>query len=295
MSDRTGPSVCHKAYAKINLYLHITGQRPDGYHELDSLFAFTDYGDELTVSPADAFSLTVQGAYGDLLSDPEENLVWKAAKILADRMGVPLNGAVVLDKVLPVAAGLGGGSADAAAVLRGLQDLWKLTPDNIELHDIALKLGADVPACLHSTGSQAGGIGDELRPVVLPACGVLLVNPNIGLQTGEVFAAWHDANGAYRQANEQLGDVSTFAALVSRLKMASNDLAAPALKLVPEIGGVLAALEAEPTCALARMSGSGATCFGLFSSLDEAAIAGKKLASARPDWWVQATTLRGAA
>jgi len=295
MSDGTAPTVRQKAYAKFNLYLHITGQRPDGYHELDTLFAFTEYGDDLTLTPADQFSLNVDGAFGSVLTNPRENLVWKAAQSLAEHMDMPMSEAVELVKVLPVAAGLGGGSADAAAVLRGLIDLWRVTPDESSLHDIALKLGADVPACLYSLGAQASGIGDELQTVSLPHCGVLLVNPGIGLQTGDVFTAWHDTDSPYRSGKRQIGDVSTFEALVRCIQDASNDLEAPAIALVPQIGDVLAALASQPACALARMSGSGATCFGLFAEQSEALAAGNKLASAHPDWWVQATALRGGA
>ena len=277
------------APAKLNLYLHVTGRRGDGYHELDSLVTFTSLADTLEIAPADSPGLTVSGPFADAL-DAGDNLAARAAAALAERMGRPAGVRIALDKRIPVAAGLGGGSADAAAVLRGLARLWRLGPEHaVALQDVALSLGADVPVCLASRAARMTGIGERLRPPPrLPPFAALLVNPGVPVPTGRVFKARRGPFSAENPIDEAPQDAPALAALLSTRR---NDLEQPARAEAPEIGRVLARLAEAPGCLLARMSGSGGTCFGLFA--DEAAAAGAAGAIARdhPSWWVKPTGL----
>ena len=277
------------APAKLNLYLHVTGRRADGYHELDSLVAFTALADTLEIAPAESLRLSVTGPFADAL-DVGDNLAARAATALAEKLGRPADVRITLDKRIPVAAGLGGGSADAAAVLRGLARLWRLGAEHAgDLQETALGLGADVPVCLDSRAAHMAGIGEALSaPPHLPSCGVLLVNPGVPVPTGPVFAA---RRGPFSAASRIEEAPQNAAALAALLRSRRNDLEQPALAQVPEIGRVLARLAAAPGCLLARMSGSGGTCFGLFEN--EAAAAGTAGAIARdhPAWWVQPTRL----
>ena len=277
------------APAKLNLYLHVTGRRADGYHELDSLVTFTALADTLEIAPAESLRLSVTGPFADAL-DAGDNLAAQAATALAEKLGRPADVRITLDKRIPVAAGLGGGSADAAAVLRGLAQLWRLGAEHAgDLRETALGLGADVPVCLDSRAAHMAGIGEALSaPPHLPSCGVLLVNPGVPVPTGPVFAARRGPFSAASRIDEAPQNAPALAAL---LRSRRNDLEQPALAQVPEIGRVLARLAAVPGCLLARMSGSGGTCFGLFG--DEAAAAGAADAIARDDpaWWVQPTRL----
>ena len=277
------------APAKLNLYLHVTGRRADGYHELDSLVTFTALGDTLEIAPAESLRLSVTGPFAGAL-DAGDNLAARAATALAEKLGRPADVRITLDKRIPVAAGLGGGSADAAAVLRGLARLWRLGAEHAgDLRETALGLGADVPVCLDSRAANMAGMGEALSaPPRLPPCGVLLVNPGVPVPTGPVFAARRGPFSAASRIDEAPHDAAALAAL---LRSRRNDLEQPALAQVPEIGRVLARLAAAPGCLLARMSGSGGTCFGLFE--DEAAAAGTADAIARDDpaWWVQPTRL----
>ena len=229
------------------------------------------------------------GPFADAL-DAGDNLAARAATALAEKLGRPADVRITLDKRIPVAAGLGGGSADAAAVLRGLARLWRLGAEHAgDLQETALGLGADVPVCLDSRAAHMAGIGEALSaPPHLPSCGVLLVNPGVPVPTGPVFAA---RRGPFSAASRIEEAPQNAAALAALLRSRRNDLEQPALAQVPEIGRVLARLAAAPGCLLARMSGSGGTCFGLFE--DEAAAAGTAGAIARdhPAWWVQPTRL----
>ena len=277
------------APAKLNLYLHVTGRRADGYHELDSLVTFTALGDTLEIAPAESLRLSVTGQFADAL-DAGDNLAARAATALAEKLGRPADVRITLDKRIPVAAGLGGGSADAAAVLRGLARLWRLGAEHAgDLRETALGLGADVPVCLDSRAANMAGVGEALSaPPPLPPCAVLLINPGVPVPTGPVFAARRGPFSAASRIDEAPHDAAALAAL---LRSRRNDLEQPALAQVPEIGRVLARLAAAPGCLLARMSGSGGTCFGLFK--DEAAAAGAAGAIARdhPTGWVQPTRL----
>ena len=282
-----------RARAKVNLYLHVTGRRPDGYHELDSLMVFPDVGDELFLARRPGFSLEMSGPFATAVAvDGPDNLVFRAARGLQDRLGAErLPGAYLrLQKRLPVAAGIGGGSADAAATLRGLIRLWDLEVADAELQSLALELGADVPPCLASRPVFARGIGEILTPTPpLPSFWLVLVNPGVPVQTPAVFQA---RQGAFSVCAEwtTAGDLD---ALLDLLAATRNDLEPPALALEPQIGAVLDALRAMQACRLARMSGSGATCFGIFGEAAAAAAAAAALSSAHPGWWVAAAPVDG--
>lgn len=278
-----------EAPAKLNLYLHVTGRRADGYHELDSLVAFTALADTLEIASADALSLAVSGPFAEALGTGD-NLAARAAAALAERLGRRACVRIALLKRIPVAAGLGGGSADAAAVLRGLARLWGLGAAHAsDLQDVALGLGADVPVCLHARAAYMAGIGEMLSaPPPLPPCGVLLVNPGVPVPTGAIFAARQGPFSVAQRFHESPTDA---AALATLLRSRRNDLEPPARAQLPGIGRVLDWLSAMPGCLLARMSGSGGTCFGLFADEAAAAKAARAVARENPDWWVQATHL----
>ncbi len=273
------------APAKINLWLHVTGRRTDGYHELDSLVAFADIGDRLTGAPAEALSLTVSGPFAGALETGGGNLVLRAARALAVRCGVPAGAALHLEKNLPVAAGIGGGSADAAAALRLCARLWRAETGGEDLARLALDLGADIPVCLAGRTARMTGIGETLTPLapLPPPAPAVLVNPGAAVPTGAVFGAL--AGPFSPPAGLRDGD------LAARAGPNRNDLETPAIALVPEIADVLAALRATPGLRLARMSGSGATCFGLFGSEGEAVAAARAIAAAQPAWWVAACSI----
>jgi len=265
-------AISETAFAKVNLALHVRGRLPDGRHRLETLFAFCEDGDELEFEPADDISLDIQGV------DPAEiggdNLVLRAAYALRAATGTQQGAAIRLTKRLPIAAGVGGGSADAAAALRALVRLWSVDPALVG--DIAPKLGADVPACLLSMTCRGDGAGDVVSVVQEPDLAgtpILLVNPAVRLSTGDVFAHW-DGNDC-----GPLGD----------WRLGRNDLQAPALQLVPQISEVLAWLHSRPGGNFVRMSGSGATCFGLF---DDAASRDRAAAAVPSGWWHLATRLR---
>ena len=274
------------APAKINLYLHVIGRRPDGYHRLDSLVVFADIGDRLTAAPAGDLSLTVAGPEGAALAAlGEDNLVLRAARELADATGNPAAGAaLVLDKHLPAAAGIGGGSSDAAAALRLLPRLWRQPVGVARMAGIAVQLGADVPACLLARPVWVAGTGDELEPAEdLPPAGIVLANPRRKLPTAAVFAA---RRGAFSLPGRFVAMPPDAAALATELAARRNDLTEAALTLVPEVGPVLQRLAELPKALLARMSGSGATCFALFADRAAALAAARELAAAEPGWWI---------
>ncbi|WP_431297596.1 4-(cytidine 5'-diphospho)-2-C-methyl-D-erythritol kinase [Tabrizicola sp. BL-A-41-H6] len=264
------------APAKINLTLHVTGRRADGYHLLDSLVVFAGVGDQVSLRRSDMLDLTITGPRAAALQADDDNLVQRAARVMGG--GVE----ITLDKVLPVSSGIGGGSADAAATLRAIARLTgQALPDAGEV----LRLGADVPACLAGRPLRMTGVGEGLQPLAaLPDVWLVLVNPGVSVSTPEVFRVM-DAR-ANPAMPDPLPPFPTFAALVGFLRTQRNDLEAPALRLAPVIGEVLASLATTPGCQLARMSGSGATCFGLFSTATEAAEAARLLRRAQPGWWI---------
>ncbi len=263
------------AAAKVNLHLHVTGRRADGYRELDSLVVFADVGDRVSAAAGIGLSLALDGRFAGGLAKAD-NLVLRAGPA-----GVPADAAMRLTKCLPVASGIGGGSADAAAALRVLCRLWSIDIAADALAALALGLGADVPVCLAARPALMRGVGERLGPVPrLPACGLLLVNPGVGVSTAAVFAACPPGVSAPCELPAAWPDLEALAEWLTAL---GNDLQAPAITLCPVIGGVLAAIEGARGCRLARMSGSGATCFGLFATSREAAAAAKRLA--RTGWW----------
>lgn len=281
------PAATETARAKINLALHVLGRGPDGHHELDSIVAFADIGDVLTFEPAGEFAIAVSGPFAGDLPPSTDNIVcraWAAAAGYASARGRPLRPLRVrLEKNLPVAAGLGSGSADAAATLRALFRLNGLTPSREESIDLALQLGADVPVCFFQQACRMRGAGERLTPLAnfrpLPA---VLVNPRIAVPTAAGFQALGlNPGDSYRAPIADVDDPASW----------RNDLTAPALTLAPSIADVLAALEAQTGLRLARMSGSGATCFGLFEDAAAATRAAASLAAEHPRWWVKPTRI----
>jgi 4-diphosphocytidyl-2-C-methyl-D-erythritol kinase len=275
------------ARAKVNLWLNVVGRRADGFHLLDSLIAFTDLADEIEVVPSRALSLEIVGpAASTLEGDSDDNLVLKAARLLAGRAGVAPRVALRLTKRIPVAAGLGGGSADAAATLRALVDLWRVAMPEEELFDLAATLGADVPMCLAGRPALATGIGERLAPAPkLPACAILLVNPGVALPTPAVFAAREGDFSATTALRDEWSSLREFSDDLARR---GNDLTNAAISLRPEVADVLAHLRRSEDVAHAAMSGSGATCFGLYGTLEAAERAAALLPAA---WWRHAGRL----
>ena len=262
------------APAKLNLALHVRGKLDDGRHAIETLFAFCIDGDRLSAEPADSLSLDLKGIFGAETPSGDDNLVLRAAQALRDRAGVAQGARLTLDKRLPVASGIGGGSADAAAALRLLTSLWRIDPAHAST--VAPELGSDVPACLLSLPARGEGAGDVLTPVTLPELSgkpVLLVNPRVTLSTADVFAGWDGVDH---------GPVDDW-------QHGRNDLQAGAMALVPQIETVLAWLAAQRGAEFVRMSGSGATCFALYESEEER----DRSAEAVPrEWWHLATSLR---
>jgi len=266
------------AYAKINFALHVRERLPDGYHRIETLFAFCRDGDVLTAAPAERLSLEISGPFAQGLRADETNLVLRAAHTLARATGTDAGASIRLDKRLPIASGIGGGSADAAAALRLLPRLWGLDVPEETLHDIAASLGADVPACLASQAARGDGRGDRLQPAKGgTGTPVLLVNPMLPLSTAVVFAAWDGVDRGPLPKDPGEG---------------RNDLQPPAIASCPAIADVLDVLAARAGTTLVRMSGSGATCFALFDKPDARDAAANHVAAAHPGWWRLATTLR---
>ncbi len=278
------------AAAKVNLDLRITGRRDNGYHELDSLVVFPRIGDGLTFEAASDLSLEIEGPQAGVLQDlpAQENLVFRAAQRLRDTAGIQSGVRICLTKNLPVAAGLGGGSADAAACLSGLVDFWGLQIESAELSSIGLELGADVPVCLAGVPCLLTGIGETIQPLEsFPTLWMAVINPGIELSTPKVFQAF-DGNFSSPRESSKTDRPDAFAsrdALLAALTQSSNDLEGPAIGLVPEIAQCLTELLAAPGCLLARMSGSGASCFGLFASPEEASSSVQRLKRRHPGWW----------
>jgi 4-diphosphocytidyl-2-C-methyl-D-erythritol kinase len=277
------------ARAKINLYLHVTGRRADGFHLLDSLVVFAETGDEIGVAPADDLSLTITGPFAGTLAADEDNLVLHAARGLRALAGVEQGAAIRLTKNLPVASGIGGGSADAAATLDALMALWKVAPGRAALERLALGLGADVPVCLAGRPSFMSGIGEEIAPVgALPAATLLLVNPGIATPTPAVFKA---RKGDFSASGRWAEPPSDARALAAALQTRGNDLTEAAITVTPAIRDVLAAIAGTENCLLARLSGSGATCFGIYAGLSEAEAARRAILATNPAWWVVAARI----
>lgn len=279
------------APAKINLYLHVTGRRADGYHYLDSLVVFASVGDRLRLEKGKGLSLSIEGPMADALAgqDIESNLVVKAARRLAEALAVPPDLRFTLIKNLPIASGIGGGSTDAAAALRLLAAHWGLSPESPLLTEIAAALGQDVPCCLAANTCYFRDIGNITEPgPTLPLTHMVLVNPSTSLPTPSVFKA---RTGPFSRPEPLTTPPKTTLELAEALASRRNDLSEAAISLCPAVHNVLSALSDQPSCLLARMSGSGATCFGLFEDRASAREAAATLHQLRPDWWVIPTII----
>lgn len=264
------------ARAKINLCLHVVGQRDDGYHLLDSVVGFAEFGDVLTFEPAEQTTLTIGGPFADGLSGEADNLILKAARCFSGGKGAVIH----LEKNLPLASGIGGGSADAAAALRGLARLWD---EPLPAAALQLALGADVPVCMDHQTVRMRGIGENISPITdVIAKQMILVNPNVAVPTPTIFEALQKKENS--PLDPQIGEAWDW---IARQR---NDLQDPAIKAAPMIADVLSAITAAGA-QLTRMSGSGATCFGVFNAEQDAARAADRITEQYPDWWVQTTRL----
>lgn len=292
------PALTDDGRAKVNLTLRVVGRRVDGYHDLESVVAFADCADRLSFVPGPKLALKTTGPRAGDCGATSDNLVFKAAELLRDRVPDLRLGEFTLDKVLPVAAGIGGGSADAAAALRLLARANGLALDDPRLIEVAELTGADVPVCLASRACVMTGIGETLLPLSLPKIPCVMVNPCVPVATKEVFEALGLRNGqllvgatdvfgatAWREAGASVED------WVEALAAGANDLEAPATRIQPVIGEVIAALNATNGAWLARMSGSGATCFAIYENTVEAGRAAQKIQIDHPLWWVHAGLL----
>jgi 4-diphosphocytidyl-2-C-methyl-D-erythritol kinase len=286
---RARPARAEFAPAKVNLTLHVIGRRPDGYHEIESLVVFADVGDRVTFAPGRALDLVTRGPTATAAGPSGDNLVLKAARLLAERVAGLKAGRFTLDKRLPVAAGLGGGSSDAAAALRLLARHNRIALDDPRLHEAARLTGADVPVCLDPKARMMRGIGEILSaPLTFAKRPAVLVNPGVSVATKDVFAKLAAPRSSSAKTDDPKPTALEMAALIAA---ARNDLEPPAVALQPIIADVLAALRASAQCRLARMSGSGATCFALYDSGRAASAAARALRGKHPGWWVRATTL----
>jgi 4-diphosphocytidyl-2-C-methyl-D-erythritol kinase len=292
--DQTG-GLRIKAPAKVNLFLEITGRRADGYHTIDSLMGFLDLADVVHLRPADALSLTMDGPFADQAPLDESNLAVRAVRLLEERVGRSLPVALHIEKMIPAGAGLGGGSSDAAAVLRGMRALFDLTIGDDQLAGLGLALGADVPACLASVPVLAGGIGEQLQPApAVPELHLALVHPGVGLATPDVYGAYdrgHMDCACCHGHDRLFMPISWIDAVAQR----RNDLEAAAMELEPLIASMLDQLSGTPGCQLARMSGSGTACFGIYGDRAMAEKACAELRAAFPGWWVRPARLEGSA
>jgi 4-diphosphocytidyl-2-C-methyl-D-erythritol kinase len=291
MGNTASAAIRIAAPAKVNLTLQVTGKRDDGYHLLSSLVVFAGVFDRVVVEPSDRLSLDVVGPNAAALAGvpSTDNIVLRAAWALAAASGSTQGAKITLHKILPVAAGIGGGSTDAAAALHGLMRLWNVALPTDRLMALAGGLGADVPVCLRGRPMEMSGIGEVLREAPpLPAAWMLLVNPGVPLSTPRVFGA---RQGAFSTATPLAEAPRDAAALATALAPLRNDLTAAAISLEPEVGRVLAALSLLPGCLLSRMSGSGATCWGLFATEYECRAAA--LRSEQPGWWTEPAPMLG--
>jgi 4-diphosphocytidyl-2-C-methyl-D-erythritol kinase len=292
------PGLTEEGRAKVNLTLRVVGRRTDGYHDLESVVAFADCADKLTLTPAPELSLKTVGPLASACGDVADNLVLKATRLLGEVVPGLKAGAFVLEKILPVAAGIGGGSADAAAALRLLARLNGLALDDERMREVALETGADVPVCLASRACDMTGVGETLLPLSPPKMPCVLVNPCVPVATKNVFEALGLRHGELlvgatdvMQSASWPDEGGSLEEWVEALAAGNNDLEAPATKIEPVIGKVIATLNATNGAWLARMSGSGATCFAIYENTADAGRAADKIRLDHPDWWVHAGTL----
>jgi 4-diphosphocytidyl-2-C-methyl-D-erythritol kinase len=293
------PALSDDARAKVNLTLRVVARRVDGYHDLESVVAFCDCADRLTLTPGPELSLKMMGPLASACGETSDNLVLKAARLLGDRVAGLKVGSFVLEKVLPVAAGIGGGSADAAAALRLLARLNDIKLDDQRLREVALATGADVPVCLASHACDMTGVGETLMWLSPPKMPCVLVNPCVPVATKDVFKALGLRHGellvgatdVVMQGSSWPEEGGSLEEWVEALASGSNDLEVPATKIQPVIGEVISALNATNGAWLARMSGSGATCFALYENTADAKRAADKILHEHPAWWVHAGVL----
>jgi 4-diphosphocytidyl-2-C-methyl-D-erythritol kinase len=292
MSDTQTKIISVFAPVKINLYLHITGRLDNGYHTLDSLVGFADIGDQIIIEPANDFEFHVEGPYAQSFdaktldaSPHSSNLVVQAAWALSHAAQKIPNIRATLTKNIPLASGLGGGSSDAAAIIWGLLEWWEMPPAAPYLSGLMSKLGADVPVCLNCTPARMRGIGDLLDPApMMDETPIVLVNPGVPCPTADIFMRY---NSAFKNPQTLPEDLRDFNRLITFLHEQDNDLEAPACEVVPEVSNVLSAFKTQDGCALARLSGSGASCFGLFRTELESRKAAQEIKKENPDWWVK--------
>ena len=281
------------ARAKINLDLLITGRRDDGYHLLDSLVVFADYGDEISVRPAQDLSLSISGPFAAGLKGESGNIILKAARMLQDKFNIYQGADIKLVKNLPVSSGIGGGSADAAAALHALAELWNIEGGNPDLGDLSLSLGADVPVCMVSQTVQMSGVGERLRPVTLNfPLYLLLVNPGIAVSTAGIFRARTARKAVFSPERELRDHIGNLDQLRDIISSAGNDLEQDACEAAPEIGHALAQIRHGDGCVASGMSGSGATCYGVFTSPEMAHGKAVHISGNFPDWWVMPVRVR---
>jgi 4-diphosphocytidyl-2-C-methyl-D-erythritol kinase len=281
-----------RAKAKVNLALHVVGRRADSYHLLDSIAVFADCSDRIEIAPADRLKLTASGPFAAHAPADRSDLAWRAAEAFFAHTGLAPAACIRVEKAIPAGAGLGGGSADAAAALLGLNAFFQAGVEADALDAIGLRLGADVPMCLAGRALRARGVGEVIEAIEgWPPLPLVLAWPGRSVPTAAVFS------GLSARENPPLPRLPTRSAratnvlqIAAWLSGCRNDLEAPALRLAPEIGAVLAALRSTEGCLLARMSGSGSACFGLYAKAAEAENAAARIGAARPDWWVRATT-----
>ena len=292
------PALVENGRAKVNLTLRVVGRRVDGYHDLESVVAFADCADQLSLTPGSKLHLRTTGPLARDCGETSDNLVFKAARLLGERVPDLKLGDFTLDKVLPVAAGIGGGSADAAAALRLLAEANGLAIDDPRLIEVARLTGADVPVCLASHACVMTGVGETLLPLSLPKIPCVMVNPRVPVATKDVFQALGLRNGEILvgaadviQATAWPEEGASLEDWVEVLSSGSNDLEAPATRIQPVIGEVISALSGTNGAWLARMSGSGATCFAIYENIPEAQRAAQKIQAEHPQWWVHAGVL----
>jgi 4-diphosphocytidyl-2-C-methyl-D-erythritol kinase len=294
----TAQTLIEDGRAKVNLTLRVVGRRTDGYHDLESVVAFADCADRLSLVPGSELNLATEGPLAQACGEAADNLVFKAAQLLDKRVPDLRLGDFTLDKILPVAAGIGGGSADAAAALRLLARANGLAVDDPRLIEVARSTGADVPVCLASRACVMTGVGETLLPLGLPKLPCVLVNPRVPVATKDVFNALGLRNGELLlgvtdviEAAAWPEDGASVGTWIEALALGRNDLEAPATRIQPVIGAVLSALRAAAGAQLIRMSGSGATCFAIFENGSEAQAAAQKILFDHPQWWVHAGVL----
>jgi len=294
----SAPALVGDGRAKVNLTLRVVGRRVDGYHDLESVVAFADCADKLSLVPESELQLKTTGPLAQACGELEDNLVLKAARLLSERVPDLKVGSFTLHKVLPVAAGIGGGSADAAAALRLLAEANGLALDDPRLLEVAQLTGADVPVCLVSRSCVMTGVGETLLPLALPKLPCVLVNPRVPVATRDVFEALGLRNGELRvgatdviQATGWPEDGTSTRDWIEAIAAGTNDLQSPAIGIQPVIGEVLSALGAADGARLVRMSGSGATCFAVFDDAAAAQAAARQIQLTNPQWWVHAGSL----